>query len=303
MMKHLLTIEDLSQDQIMSLIHRADHFLTQPQTALPTPPLAGQTLANLFFEPSTRTRMSFELAAKRLGMDVVNFQTQTSSTQKGETLLDTFRTLEAMGCHAVILRHASPGVCASCVNVARTAIHVVNAGEGDAGHPSQALLDMLTIFRAKKDFSQLRIAIVGDVRHSRVARSNLQALKRLQVPDIRIVSPAHLFSETLLQPGVSHHLALATGLKNVDVIMILRIQQERMLPHETCDIAAYRAAYSVGLPQVQMAAPDAIVMHPGPMNREIEISAAVADGPQSVIWEQVRCGVAMRMAILTALSE
>jgi aspartate carbamoyltransferase catalytic subunit len=260
--------------------------------------LAGITVANLFTEPSTRTRVSFELAAKRLGADVVNLEVQLSSRAKGESMLDTIYTLEALHVDVLVIRDAEEGIPGLVADHVRPHVSVLSAGEAHVAHPTQGLLDALTIQQRKPDLSQLAIAIVGDVRHSRVARSAYDILTTLGVGELRIVAPPVFMPEPGEFPGCARHTTLAKGLKDADVIMMLRIQKERMSQASLPDADRYFAKYGLTPERLQLAKPDAIVMHPQPMNRGIEIASDVADGPQSVIRDQVRNGVAVRMAIL-----
>jgi len=298
-LRHLLTLEDLPRTQIERLLDRAQSFV-RPLGALPpaSDALAGVTVANLFTEPSTRTRVSFELAAKRLGADVVNLEVQLSSRVKGESMLDTVYTLEALNVDVMVIRDAEAGVPALVATHVAPHVSVLSAGEAHVSHPTQGLLDALTVRQHKKRFEDLAIAIVGDIRHSRVARSAFQVFRTLGVPDVRIVAPAALMPQTDEFAGCSRHTVLKTGLKDTDVVMMLRIQRERMGQVDLPDADRYFAKYGLTPDRLALARPDAIVMHPQPMNRGIEIASDVADGPQSVIRAQVRNGVAVRMAVL-----
>jgi aspartate carbamoyltransferase catalytic subunit len=274
------------------------------------PLLRGKSVFNLFFENSTRTRTTFEIAAKRLSADVINLNINTSSTAKGETLLDTVDNLAAMQADMFVVRHASSGapylIAQHLASTGREHIHVVNAGDGRHAHPTQGLLDMYTIRHYKRDFTRLTVVIVGDVLHSRVARSQLHALATLGVPDIRVVAP-----KTLLPTGVERMIGhgrlrvfhdLREGLKGADVIMMLRLQNERMQGALLPSPQEYFKSYGLTPEKLALAKPDAIVMHPGPMNRGVEIDSAVADGRQAVILPQVTFGIAVRMAVMAMLA-
>jgi aspartate carbamoyltransferase catalytic subunit len=298
-LRHLLTLAGLDRGCLDHLLERSQSYVR----ALGEPPpasqdLAGVTVANLFTEPSTRTRVSFELAAKRLGADVVNLELQLSSRVKGESMLDTIYTLEALHVDVLVIRDAEEGIPGLVADHVRPHVSVLSAGEAHVAHPTQGLLDVLTIQQRKPDFAKLAVAIVGDVRHSRVARSAYDALTTLGVGELRIVAPPVFMPEPGEFPGCARHTTLAKGLKDADVIMMLRIQKERMSQASLPDADRYFAKYGLTPERLQLARPDAIVMHPQPMNRGIEIASDVADGPQSVIRDQVRNGVAVRMAIL-----
>lgn len=297
-MQHLLTIEELTQQDLKAILSNAQKIVDNKQhysNQLNT--LKDKTVANLFFENSTRTRCSFELAAKRLGAEVLNLDLKTSATAKGETVLDTIHTLEAMHVNAFIIRHGENDLQKFVAENLKTNASVLNAGDGTHAHPTQALLDMLTIAQYK-NFSDLSIAIVGDIAHSRVAKSNLVALEKLGVKDIRLIGPeAFLPKDT---PCQTYH-DFDIGIKEVDVVMMLRIQKERMDEAAIPDTKEYFQAFGLDQRRLKLAKADAIVMHPGPMNRGIEIEAAVADGEQSVILKQVENGIAARMAILKML--
>ncbi len=303
-LRNLIALNELSGIHLSALLDAAEHYLAAPG-AFPVrgKALAGRTVANLFFEPSTRTRASFELAAKRLGDDVVNLDFNVSSRVKGETVLDTVYTLEAMGASIIVLRTSEKGVPALVCENAGPATSIVSAGEADQAHPTQGLLDVLTIRRHKPDLHSLRIAIVGDIAHSRVARSTICALKILGTTDMRLVGPAALLPQQSEFPGTRIVSTLEEGLAGVDVVMALRIQKERMASADLPDSRDYFHQFGLSTASLSTAKDDAIVMHPGPMNRGIEIDDAVADGPRSVIREQVRNGVAVRMAVLATVAE
>ena len=301
-LRHLLTLEGLSRDEVLGLLELSETFVRAPGE----PPargttLAGRTVANLFFEPSTRTRVSFELAAARLGADVVNLEMQSSSRVKGESVLDTIYTLQAMAVDIFVLRDAEPGLPAWIARHTAPHVSVLNGGEAHLSHPTQGLLDALTIRHRFADTSRLVIAVVGDVRHSRVARSAWQALRTLGVAEFRLVGPRELMPEATELPGARRCTTLAEGLASADVVMALRIQRERMAEARIPDAASYHKEYGITAQSLALAQPGALVMHPGPMNRGVEISEEVADGPQSVIQQQVANGVAVRMAVLAYL--
>lgn len=300
-LKHFLTIEGLSRALLVEILDRAEGFLGVTQQAVKKVPLCrGKVVANLFFETSTRTRTTFELAAKRLSADVLNLNISTSATAKGETLLDTLRNLEAMQVDMFVVRHASSGAAHFIAAHAAPHVSVINAGDGRYSHPTQGMLDMFTIRRHKRDFANLRVAIVGDILHSRVARSQILALNTLGAAEVRVIGPRTLipaFAEEAL--GVQVYHDLREGIRDVDVIIMLRLQRERMtnalLPSEH----EYFQLYGLTEERLGEAHPEAIVMHPGPINRGVEIESQVADGPRSVILEQVTNGIAIRMAVMS----
>ena len=298
-LRHLLTLEGLTRASIEHLLERSQSYV-RPLGARPplSNALSGVTVANLFTEPSTRTRVSFELAAKRLGADVVNLEVQLSSRVKGESMLDTVYTLESVHVDVMVIRDAEAGVPSLVAANVDPHVSVLSAGEAHVSHPTQGLLDALTVRQRKPQFAGLSIAIVGDIRHSRVARSAYHVFRTLGVPDLRVVAPPALMPEQAEFAGCSRHTTLKAGLKDVDVIMMLRIQKERMGQADLPDADRYFAKYGLTPERLSLAKPDAIVMHPQPMNRGIEIASDVADGPQSVIRDQVRNGVAVRMAVL-----
>ncbi len=302
-LQHLLTLDGLSAATITRLLDAAEELCPHAHggTTLRST-LAGRTVCTLFFEPSTRTRSSFQLAATRLGADTLGFDVMASSAKKGETALDTMRNLEAMGVDCFIVRHADNGAVAALAAGARDTTHFINAGDGRSAHPTQGLLDMLTMRQRKgADFSKLKIAIVGDVRHSRVARSDIHALRALGAGEIRVCGPAALLpdDETLAGCRVLHDLDRA--LEGVDAVMMLRLQRERMQEGLVDSLEQYFQQFGLTTARLRGARPDAIVMHPGPMNRGVEISDEVADGAQSVILDQVANGVAVRMAVMREL--
>jgi aspartate carbamoyltransferase catalytic subunit len=304
-LRHLLTLRGLSRQQLTSILDRAETCLSPcGQPAVRTDALRGRTVANLFFEPSTRTRASFDLAAKRLGADVLNLDVNTSSRKKGEGILDMMYTLQAMQIDVFVVRDASAGVPAYIARHVNDYVSILNAGESDVSHPTQGLLDLLTIRQHKPDFENLIVAIVGDIAHSRVARSAVQALTTMGAGEIRLVSPRALAPDPADMPSARILHRLEDGIRGADVVMALRIQRERIGNLDGIPgIDEYFANYGISHERMKLAAPDAIVMHPGPMNRGIEIESSLADSPRSVITKQVTNGVAIRMAILSAVIE
>jgi len=299
-LKHFLTIEGIPPLLLEEILDRSQQFVSLPNKAqVQAPLLRGKTVMNLFFENSTRTRTTFELAAKRLSADLVNMDIRTSSATKGESLLDTIRNLEAMGCDMFVVRHSSTGAAHFIARYCAPHISVLNAGDGRHAHPTQAMLDMLTIRQHKGDFTPLRVAIVGDIKHSRVARSQIHALSTLCTGEIRIISPKTLIPQGIEDMGVSVYHEIEKGIKDVDVIIMLRLQHERMNTALLPSVREYYARYGLTEERLKLAKPDAIVMHPGPVNRGVEIDSRVADGPQSVIMQQVTNGIAVRMAVMS----
>ncbi len=299
-LKHFLTLEGLPHSLVTEILDTAESFAgMNDQGVKKVPLLRGKTIVNLFFEASTRTRTTFELAAKRLSADVLNINISTSATVKGESLLDTLRNLEAMYCDMFIVRHADSGAAHFIARHVAPHISVLNAGDGRHAHPTQAMLDMFTIRRHKGTFDQLRVAIVGDLLHSRVARSQIHALNILNTGEVRVIAPKTLLPAEVEKRGVHVFHTMEKGLRDVDVIIMLRLQKERMqgalLPSEH----EYFQLYGLTEERLAFAAPDAIVMHPGPANRGVEIASQVADGPSSVILQQVTYGIAVRMAIMS----
>ena len=297
--RHLLGIRDLSPPDINLLLDRADTAVAisrQPEKKKTT--LRGRTQINLFYEASTRTQSSFELAGKRLGADVMNMSVASSSVKKGETLIDTAMTLNAMRPDILIIRHASAG--AAALLAQKVGCSVVNAGDGAHEHPTQALLDALTIRRAKGRIAGLTVAICGDIAHSRVARSNILLLNALGA-FVRVVAPSTLLPSGIERMSVEVAGSMAEGLKDADVVMMLRLQRERMAGAYVPSTREYFRYFGLDAEKLKAARPDALVMHPGPMNRGVEIASGIADGPQSVIQEQVEMGVAVRMAVMEAL--
>ncbi|NNF40046.1 MAG: aspartate carbamoyltransferase catalytic subunit [Woeseiaceae bacterium] len=303
-LRHLLTLKGLDRALLTDILDDAERYLTAPgRPPARSDALRGRTVANLFFEPSTRTRASFDLAGKRLGADVLNLDVNTSSRKKGESILDTIYTLQAMQVDVMVVRDASAGVPASIARSVQGHVSILNAGEADVSHPTQGLLDLLTIRQHKGRFETLKVAIVGDIRHSRVAMSAAQGLATLGVGELRLISPASLAPDPEALPQALIIDNLQEGLDGADVIMALRIQRERIGNLDGIPaIDEYFANFGISQKRLEHAAPDAIIMHPGPMNRGIEIEGAVADGPCSVITEQVTNGVAVRMAVLERVS-
>lgn len=304
-LRHLLTLKGMSRQQIVGLLDRSETYLRPDgQGVARNRALAGRTVANLFFEPSTRTRASFDLAAKRLGADVLNLDVNTSSRKKGESILDMIYTLQAMQVDVFVVRDASAGVPAYIARHVSEHVSILNAGEADVSHPTQGLLDVLTIRRHKPDTAKLTVTIVGDIAHSRVARSAAEALTTLGVGELRLVCPPALAPEPGAIPAGRVLHRLDDGLRGADVVMALRIQRERIGNLDGIPgIDEYFANYGISRERMKLAKPDAIVMHPGPMNRGIEIESALADSPASVIREQVTNGVAVRMAVLSTVIE
>ena len=302
-LQHLLSIEGLNRDILTRILDTAESFVGVTEREVKKVPLLrGKAIFNLFFEPSTRTRTTFEIAAKRLSADVINLSIGTSSQSKGESLLDTIDNLSAMHADMFIVRHAQSGAPYLIARHLRPGIHVINAGDGRHAHPTQALLDMYTIRHYKKDFTGLRVAIVGDLLHSRVARSQLHALSILGVPEIRVIAPKTLLPAQVERLGVHVYHDMAKGLKDVDVLLMLRLQNERMQGALLPSAGEYFKHYGLTPEKLALARPGAIVMHPGPMNRGVEIDSAVADGAQSVILPQVTFGIAVRMAVMSMLA-
>lgn len=299
-LKHFLTIEGLKRDLLTEIMDRAEQFSSiSGRQVKKVPLLRGKTIMNLFFENSTRTRTTFELAAKRLSADVMNLNINTSATSKGESLLDTLHNLQAMHTDMFVVRHSQSGAAEFIAQHVAPHVSVINAGDGCHAHPTQAMLDMFTIRRHKQHFPDLRVAIVGDILHSRVARSQIQALSTLGVGEIRVIGPKTLLPADSKTLGVHVYHDMETGLQDVDVIITLRLQLERMQGALIPSANEYFASYGLTEDKLKFAKPDAIVMHPGPINRSVEIASAVADGPQSVILEQVTHGIAVRMAVMS----
>ncbi|MEO6065408.1 MAG: aspartate carbamoyltransferase catalytic subunit [Lysobacterales bacterium] len=300
--RHLLTLEGMSRAGIEAILDTAAAIASATAGRMKTLPiLRGHTVVNLFFEPSTRTRTSFELAARRLSAEVVNFDVASSSASKGESLLDTLRTLAAMRCDLFVVRHRDNGAPAALATALGDAVAIVNAGDGSHAHPTQGLLDVYTIReRFGPDFSKLRVLIVGDVAHSRVARSDIHALLALGVGELRVCGPPSLRPASL-DPRVSFADDIESALADIDVVMLLRLQKERMQTAHIPDDAAFFETWGLTDARLALARPNALVMHPGPINREVEIASSVADGAQSAILTQVANGLPIRMAVMCRL--
>jgi aspartate carbamoyltransferase catalytic subunit len=301
-LQHLLTTEGLPEEMIRRILDTADQFVSVSEREVKkVPVLRGKSVFNVFFEPSTRTRTTFEIAAKRLSADVINLNVGVSSTSKGETLLDTVWNLQAMDADMFVVRHAQSGAAHLIAKHVKPGVAVINAGDGRHAHPTQGLLDMYTIRHYKKDFSSLTVAIVGDVLHSRVARSQIHALKTLGVPELRVIGPKTLLPAAVERLGVRVFHDMAEGLRGCDVVIMLRLQNERMNGALLPSAGEFFKCYGLTAEKLARAKPDAIVMHPGPMNRGVEIDSTVADGRQSVILPQVTFGIAVRMAVMSML--
>lgn len=306
-LQHLLTIEGLPKAVINRILDTASSFVSVGDREVKKVPLMrGKSVFNLFFENSTRTRTTFEIASKRLSADVINLNISVSSASKGESLLDTIDNLAAMHADMFVVRHSQSGapylIAKHLVDTRQPHVHVINAGDGRHAHPTQALLDMYTIRHYKKDFTNLTVAIVGDILHSRVARSDIHALTTLGVPEVRVIGPRTLLPSGLEQMGVRVFTDMNEGLKGADVIIMLRLQSERMSGALLPSAQEFFKSYGLTTERLALAAPDAIVMHPGPMNRGVEIESAVADGAQAVILPQVTFGIAVRMAVMSILA-
>ena len=306
-LQHLLSIEGLPKSILNHILDTASSFVgISDRDVKKVPLMRGKSVFNLFFENSTRTRTTFEIAAKRLSADVINLNIQASSASKGESLLDTIDNLAAMHADMFVVRHSQSGapylIAKHLMETKQPHVHVVNAGDGRHAHPTQGLLDMYTIRHYKKDFTNLRVAIVGDILHSRVARSDIHALTTLGVPEVRAIGPHTLLPGGLEQMGVRTYTNMDEGLKDVDVIIMLRLQNERMSGALLPSAQEYFKSYGLTPERLALAKPDAIVMHPGPMNRGVEIDSAVADGAQAVILPQVTFGIAVRMAVMSIVA-
>jgi aspartate carbamoyltransferase catalytic subunit len=306
-LQHLLSIEGLPKSILNHILDTASSFVSISDREVKKVPLMrGKSVFNLFFENSTRTRTTFEIASKRLSADVINLNIAASSTSKGESLLDTIDNLAAMHADMFVVRHSQSGapylIAKHLNDTKQNHVHVVNAGDGRHAHPTQGLLDMYTIRHYKKDFTNLRVAIVGDILHSRVARSDIHAMTTLGVPEVRAIAPLTLLPGGLEQMGVRVFTNIEEGLKDVDVIIMLRLQNERMSGALLPSAGEYFKSYGLTPERLALAKPDAIVMHPGPMNRGVEIDSAVADGSQAVILPQVTFGIAVRMAVMSIVA-
>jgi len=300
---HLLSMEGLPAEILKQILDTAQSFVGVTQREVKKVPLLrGKAIFNLFFEPSTRTRTTFEIAAKRLSADVINLAVNVSSQTKGESVLDTVANLSAMQADMFIVRHGESGAPHLIARHVGADIHVINAGDGRHAHPTQGLLDMFTVRHYKQDFTRLRVAIIGDILHSRVARSQIHALTTLGVPEVRVIGPKTLLPSNVDNLGVHVYHDMAKGLKDVDVIMMLRLQNERMQGSFLPSAQEFFKFYGLTAEKLALAKPDAIVLHPGPMNRGVEIDSDVADGSQSVILPQVTFGIAIRMAVMSILA-
>ncbi|MBS0287234.1 MAG: aspartate carbamoyltransferase catalytic subunit [Proteobacteria bacterium] len=303
-LKHLLTIDGLKKEHIIEILNKAeDFFAPDSNQILQTSHLHGKTVANLFFEPSTRTRSTFELAAKKLSANVLNLDISHSSTSKGESLRDTVRNLQAMQCQIFVVRHSSSGAAHFVAEHVNEDVSIINAGDGTHAHPTQALLDMFTIRKHRGEFHKLSVAIVGDILHSRVARSQIHALQILGAAEIRVIGPRTLLPRHIEQLGVKVFHDLPQGLKGVDVIMMLRLQNERMQAGLLPKGNAYYRLFGLTTKTLQSANKDALIIHPGPINRGVEIQSDIADSPNAVILDQVTNGIAVRMAVMSMLVE
>ena len=289
---HFLNIENLSAQQILEILELADTVKSKS--------LNEKTVASLFFEPSTRTKTTFELAAKRLGVDFINIDIANSSTSKGESIVDMIKTLEAMQCNMFIVRHSTSGIPHYIAEQVGNKISVINAGDGTHAHPTQAMLDMYTIKKYKTNFKDLNVAIVGDILHSRVAKSLITSLNILRVKNINIIGPKNLMPENINKLNVTYSDQLEKGIDQADVIIMLRLQKERMR-EALISTDDYYEEFGLTKNKIKSAKKDVIVMHPGPINRGIEIDSDVADGPNSVILDQVSAGISIRMAIMSLI--
>ncbi len=302
-LQHLLSLDGLPRGIVLQILDTAESFASVTEREVKKVPLLrGKSVFNLFFEPSTRTRTTFEIAAKRLSADVINLNVSTSSQSKGESLLDTVANLSAMQADLFVVRHASSGAPFLIARHVKPHEHVVNAGDGRHAHPTQGLLDLFTIRHYKKDFSGLTVAIVGDILHSRVARSLIHGLRTLGVPEIRVIGPQTLQPPGVETLGVRVFSDMRAGLAQADVIVMLRLQNERMGGALLPSAQEFNKYYGLTAEKLALARPDAIVMHPGPMNRGVEIDSSVADGAQSVILPQVTFGIAVRMAVMSIIA-
>jgi aspartate carbamoyltransferase catalytic subunit len=300
---HLLSLDGLPADIMRQILDAAESFVGVTQREVKKVPLLrGKSVFNIFFENSTRTRTTFEIAAKRLSADVINLAIAQSSASKGESVLDTVANLSAMQADMFVVRHAASGAPFLIAEHVGPDIHVINAGDGRHQHPTQGLLDIYTIRHYKKDFTNLRVAIIGDILHSRVARSPIQALTTLGCPEIRVIGPRTLIPADIRSLGVQVYHDLAEGLKDVDVVSTLRLQNERMKGALLASGQEFYKYYGLTDAKLALAKPDAIVLHPGPMNRGVEIDSSVADGGQSVILPQVSFGIAIRMAVMSIVA-
>ena len=302
-LQHLLSIEGLPRTILTQILDTADSFVGVTEREVKKVPLLrGKSVFNLFFEASTRTRTTFEIAAKRLSADVINLNVAVSSQSKGESLLDTVANLSAMQADIFVVRHAASGAPYLIARHVKPHEHVVNAGDGRHAHPTQGLLDLYTIRHYKKDFTRLTVAVVGDILHSRVARSLIHGLTTLGVPEVRVIGPQTLLPNGVESLGVKVFHDMRKGLAGADVIVMLRLQSERMRGALLPSAQEFNKHYGLTAEKLALASPEAIVMHPGPMNRGVEIDSSVADGPHSVILPQVTFGIAVRMAVMSIIA-
>ena len=301
-LQHLLSIKGLDKKIIEQIFIDADKFLDKKNIKLDGPKsLDGKTVCNLFFENSTRTQTTFEIAAKRLSANVINLDIATSSQSKGESILDLINNLIAMSVDIFVIRHSEPGIPELIAENIKSDAHIINAGDGKREHPTQGLLDAFTIREFKKDFSNLKIAIVGDIEHSRVAKSEISILSTLGAKEIRVIGPKALMPSNIENLNVNVFHTMEEGLKDVDVIMMLRIQKERMSNETVPSESEYIKSFGLNQKRLKIAKDDALVLHPGPINRGVEIESEVADGKQSVILNQVKNGIAIRMAVMSMM--
>jgi aspartate carbamoyltransferase catalytic subunit len=297
-LQHLLSIQEMDVSLIKDIFIRADKFLINNRSISKYDVLQGKTICNLFFENSTRTQTTFEIAAKRLSADVINLDIATSSQSKGESILDLINNLIAMGVSIFVVRHSKPGIPAKIAQNIKNMAHVINAGDGNKEHPTQALLDAYTIRSYKKKFDGLKVAIVGDIEHSRVAKSEIYILNKLGVKEVRVIGPESLMPKNINNLNIKAFSSMNKGLKDVDAILMLRIQKERMRKNTIPSEKEYFKTYGLNEERLKFAKKDCLVLHPGPINRGVEINSLVADGKQSVILQQVKNGIAIRMAVM-----
>ena len=302
-LQHLLSIQEMDVSLIKDIFIRADKFLINNQSISKYDVLQGKTICNLFFENSTRTQTTFEIAAKRLSADVINLDIATSSQSKGESILDLINNLIAMGVSIFVVRHSKSGIPAKIAQNIKNMAHVINAGDGNKEHPTQALLDAYTIRSYKKKFDGLKVAIVGDIEHSRVAKSEIYILNKLGVKEVRVIGPESLMPKNINDLNIKAFSSMNEGLKNVDAILMLRIQKERMRKNTIPSEKEYFKTYGLNEERLKFAKKDCLVLHPGPINRGVEVDSLVADGKQSVILQQVKNGIAIRMAVMEKMSK
>ena len=301
-LQHLLSIKGLDKKIIEKLFNDADKFLEKEDITLDDrTSLNGKTVCNLFFENSTRTQTTFEIAAKRLSANVINLDIATSSQSKGESILDLINNLIAMSVDIFVIRHSEPGIPELIAKNIKSNAHIINAGDGNREHPTQGLLDAFTIIKFKKDFTNLKVAIVGDIEHSRVAKSEINILSTLGAKEIRVIGPKTLMPSNIDDMNVNVFHTMEEGLKDVDVVMMLRIQKERMNNKTVPSESEYFKSFGLNQKRLKIAKKDALVLHPGPINRGVEIESEVADGSQSAILNQVKYGIAIRMAVMVMM--